>query len=545
MSVSLMSLFAMPALMWWHMQLYGAQDAVLRNIETEESTVRHAVELQGSAVRKLRGQLRDIERLELTRRNEKKLLLQSRNRARTALLAQKQQAARVAKQLANAKAMAKQFGSQHHARLLEAGRARYVPAKDTEHIEHAKENSNQGSLSEQRTVDAQGNPTGVDQTSLKIQTEAEVQARAKAIITDNLKAPKHTMIPEGAKLVWKRGQKSGDALQGLKLAGGRTVYLTTFQTHATLGPGFCYMVASAMLYGLRPYALWWSKQYAGMITKIYAFVDFFADFKFGPNDVVMFTDGRDTLIRRPVDEILRRFDATGEEMLWGADGGCIPGFCDYNRRGKYPPAHFKNFPKYRYLNSGTFIGKAGFLTDYFKALGPLADDAGTDIDQGIISIAFIDALVKNGKFPHRAAIDTAADFFVSAWFVPLEIIQKANAAIIHFNGGFNVGAEDDKKEDSHNDGMMMRVSQSFFYPTYRSLSKVRDGLVSLQGVKDAPKFSDLCPADCMPPPTTMDTDMLHAKCKPGPKHQDVKQVLANQKSKSNLEKKWRSWLPAD
>ena len=80
MSVSLMSLFAMPALMWWHMQLYGAQDAVLRNIETEESTVRHAVELQGSAVRKLRGQLRDIERLELKRRNEKKLLLQSRSK---------------------------------------------------------------------------------------------------------------------------------------------------------------------------------------------------------------------------------------------------------------------------------------------------------------------------------------------------------------------------------------------------------------------------------------------------------------------------------
>ena len=100
------------------------------------------------------------------------------------------------------------------------------------------------------------------------------------------------MIPAGAKLVWKRGNKSGDALQGLQLADGRTVYLTTFQTKATLGPGFCYMVASAMLYGLRPYALWWSKEYAGMITKIYAFVDFFADFDFAPDDVVMFTDGR-------------------------------------------------------------------------------------------------------------------------------------------------------------------------------------------------------------------------------------------------------------
>ena len=71
-----------------------------------------------------------------------------------------------------------------------------------------------------------------------------------------------------------------------------------------------------------------------------------------------------------------------------------------------------------------------------------------------------------------SAIDTAADYFVSAWFVPLEVIQKAKAAVIHFNGGFNVGAEDDKRDDDSLDGLMMRVSQSFFFPPFRNFEKI-------------------------------------------------------------------------
>ena len=101
-----------------------------------------------------------------------------------------------------------------------------------------------------------------------------------------------------------------------------------------------------------------------------------------------------------------------------------------------------------------------------------------------LSLQF-DALLQTGKFKHRVAIDTAADYFVSAWFVPLEVIQKAKAAVIHFNGGFNVGAEDDKRDDDSLDGLMMRVSQSFFFPPFRNFEKIHREQVTLQGVDKA------------------------------------------------------------
>jgi len=345
-------------------------------------------------------------------------------------------------------------------------------------------------------------------------------------------------------VVWKKSHRTSEALQGLQLADGRTLYTVTFQTGDTLGPGFCYMTASALMYGLRPHALWWSRGYRGMITKVFALVKFFEDFAFKADDLVLFIDGRDTIFRQPVPELVARFDASGEALFWGADGGCIPGFCDYNRRMKYPKGAWLNFPKFRFLNSGTFIATAGFCAGYFAELKPLVEDANTDIDQGIISVAYVDALLKTGKFKHRVAIDTAADYFVSAWFVPLEVIQKAKAAVIHFNGGFNVGAEDDKRDDDSLDGLMMRVSQSFFFPPFRNFEKIHGEKVTLEGVDKANTWRELCPDLCVPKPTAMDTDMLHAKCDAKmPKDITTKQVLDNPEAKSNRETKYRALLP--
>jgi hypothetical protein len=306
------------------------------------------------------------------------------------------------------------------------------------------------------------------------------------------------------------------------------------------------MTASALMYGLRPHALWWSRGYQGMITKVFALVKFFEDFAFKADDLVLFIDGRDTIFRQPVPELVARFDASGEALFWGADGGCIPGFCDYERRMKYPKGAWPNFPKFRFLNSGTFIATAGFCAGYFAELKPLVEDTNTDIDQGIISVAYVDALLQTGKFKHRVAIDTAADYFVSAWFVPLEVIQKAKAAVIHFNGGFNVGAEDDKRDDDSLDGLMMRVSQSFFFPPFRNFEKIHREQVTLQGVDKASTWRELCPDLCVPKPTAMDTDMLHAKCDAKmPKDITTKQVLDNPEAKSNRETKYRALLPDD
>ena len=384
---------------------------------------------------------------------------------------------------------------------------------------------------------------------------ASVEVTARHVIEANKKRRAHK--PPDSHYEWLTSRKTGESIEGLVLADGRRVFTTTFQTEKTAGPGFCWCIASMLAFGLTPHILWWHKPYSGMITKIYAFNQFFDEFDFKPDDVIVFVDGRDSVFIRPVQEMVDRFDKTGRNFFWGADGGCIPGFCDYERMDQYPEAHFAQHPKFKYLNSGTFIGKAGFAREYFKVVEPLFEELATDIDQGGISIAYIDARIPDSsaakrKFKtvnekHRVEIDTRADFFVSGWFVPVRVIDVARASVIHFNGGFNVGADQDKQGDLN--GLMMRVSESFYIPTFHALQEhVSTQPVTMQGKKGkGVPFNEVC-GSCLTKVHELDSDMLHAFCtihkenqNPG-KKKDIKMVLSDENAEHKVEQKYRSWL---
>jgi len=376
-----------------------------------------------------------------------------------------------------------------------------------------------------------------------------VEGMARAVIARN--RARVPALPAGATFKWVASSKApGEKIRGTLLPDGRAVFLLTFQTEASTGPGFYLCLASALQYGIMPHVLWWKGLYGGMITKVYAFRDFVAEYALAPTDVVIFIDGRDSLMTGPIEQLVAPFDATGEDFFWSADGGCIPGFCDYNRREQYPPAHYKDFPKFRYLNSGSFIGKAGFVKRYFTRLPAEFDKVGTDIDQGVISTAYMDGHLGTGDMKgYKVQIDVKAQYFVTAWFVPLKVVRDCGAAVIHFNGGFNVGSEADKGQNK--DGLMMRVSASYYLPVHKALGRIMDQKVTLQGVAgDGVTFAKLR-GDCTIEPRDLDSDMLHANCAPDKdgnrpdgkcKVKYFKTLAAHPQRQAFAEREYMGWL---
>lgn len=73
------------------------------------------------------------------------------------------------------------------------------------------------------------------------------------------------------------------------------------------------------------------------------------------NEIILFTDGIDTFFTATENEILHRFEKFGTNLLFSSEMNCWP---DYKMANQYPQV---NGTPYIYLNSGGFIGKAGFI----------------------------------------------------------------------------------------------------------------------------------------------------------------------------------------
>lgn len=73
-------------------------------------------------------------------------------------------------------------------------------------------------------------------------------------------------------------------------------------------------------------------------------------------EIVLFTDGYDTLMLAGEDEILEKFERAGTDLLVSAETYCFPW---EELAGQYPVTD----SPYRYLNSGGMIGRAGFIKE--------------------------------------------------------------------------------------------------------------------------------------------------------------------------------------
>jgi hypothetical protein len=79
----------------------------------------------------------------------------------------------------------------------------------------------------------------------------------------------------------------------------------------------------------------------------------------GDDEIFFFTDGYDTLLMCSEAEILGKFYKAGKELLFSAESACWP---DKALAGLYPDT----ISRYKYLNSGGYIGKAGTIKQFLK-----------------------------------------------------------------------------------------------------------------------------------------------------------------------------------
>ena len=77
------------------------------------------------------------------------------------------------------------------------------------------------------------------------------------------------------------------------------------------------------------------------------------------NDVVLFTDAYDVFFINGLQEITKRWMDASVEILFGSEASCWP---DESMTIKHPET---GLSKYRFLNSGQYIGRVGALKDFF------------------------------------------------------------------------------------------------------------------------------------------------------------------------------------
>jgi len=75
------------------------------------------------------------------------------------------------------------------------------------------------------------------------------------------------------------------------------------------------------------------------------------------NELILFTDGTDTIFLASEDEILEKYEKFGSDLVFSTDLGCWP-----DKKMAKLFDEDKNSP-FIYLNSGGFIGKAGLIKE--------------------------------------------------------------------------------------------------------------------------------------------------------------------------------------
>lgn len=139
------------------------------------------------------------------------------------------------------------------------------------------------------------------------------------------------------------------------------------------------------------------------------------------NDVILFTDAYDVFFYRDLDEILARFIDFKSEIVFSAEKYLWP-----DESLRFPASE----TPYRYLNSGTFIGRVGEIKHILSA--PIKD---ADDDQLYLQKAFL-----SGRY--KAVLDTECYIFQTNESACVEVdgtvynpITRCFSCIYHGNGG--------------------------------------------------------------------------------------------------------------
>jgi hypothetical protein len=108
-----------------------------------------------------------------------------------------------------------------------------------------------------------------------------------------------------------------------------------------------------------------------------------------PNDLILFTDAFDVMFTDSPAHIQSKFEAGHYDILFSAECGCWPHIMEADKEACF--AHYPVSPTpYRYLNSGTWIGKAGLAALMLKeVMREAGRDFGNANDQKLVADMYI------------------------------------------------------------------------------------------------------------------------------------------------------------
>ena len=137
------------------------------------------------------------------------------------------------------------------------------------------------------------------------------------------------------------------------------------------------------------------KDFKGNRTKDAILKEYLASVDY--NEVLLFTDGYDTLMLAPGSEILQKFHLANTEILFSAETCCWP---DQRLVVNYP----ETSSPYKYLNSGGFIGRAGVIKELLSKTLQKCENDFPFSNQYLWTLKFL-------KFQKLISLDTQCNIF--------------------------------------------------------------------------------------------------------------------------------------
>lgn len=151
----------------------------------------------------------------------------------------------------------------------------------------------------------------------------------------------------------------------VKPSSRQRIHAVTYASHGGRDDRFCRAVESALRHDIELVILGWGEPWKGLSQKLEASYAYAAAL---PKDgVMLFTDAFDVMFTNTSGNILSIFEGMNTDILFAGECGCWPHVMEDNGRpcfASYPPAP----TPYRYLNSGTWIAKAGRAKDMLLAV---------------------------------------------------------------------------------------------------------------------------------------------------------------------------------
>ena len=118
------------------------------------------------------------------------------------------------------------------------------------------------------------------------------------------------------------------------------------------------------------------------------------------DEVVLFIDAYDILILANEKTIVDKFLSMGAPLVIAAETNCFP--------FSHLSSHYPLSPtKFKYLNSGSYLGYAGFIRRIYDGLSPIPDDID---DQGLLSVYFL-------HHPDKFLLDYTCQLFLTLYQV--------------------------------------------------------------------------------------------------------------------------------